>query len=67
MTAERTKHLFREGKTIERVLRHGVRRALLEHKRAGNTIAVWADERVVLIPAAEIQVADEEALTRDEA
>ncbi len=56
-----------QGRPVTEVLRRAVRHALLEHKRAGNTIAVWADERVVLIPAAEIQVTDEEALTRDEA
>lgn len=61
------RQLLADGRVIEDLLRHAVRRALLEHKRAGNTIAVWADGRVVLIPAAEIQVADEEELTRDEA
>ncbi len=66
MNAERTKQLFREGKTIERVLRRAVRHALLEHKRAGNTIAAWENGRAVLIPAEEIQIADEEALIRDE-
>ena len=58
--AEQTKQLFLEGKTIEHILRRAVRHALLEHKRAGNTIAAWADGRVVLIPAEEIQIDDEE-------
>jgi hypothetical protein len=59
--AEQTRRLFLEGKTIERILRRAVRHALLEHKRVGNTIAAWEDGRVVLIPAEEIQTADEEA------
>jgi hypothetical protein len=43
-----------EGKNIELILKRAVRHALLEHKRAGNTIAVWEDGRVALIPAEEI-------------
>lgn len=45
-----------EGEKIERILQHAVRQALLEHKRAGNTVAASKDGRVVLIPAEEIQV-----------
>lgn len=32
-----------------------VRAALLEHKRAGNPIAVWEDGKVVLIPPDKIE------------
>ena len=45
-----------QGKPIEDVLRRAVRRALLEHKRAGNTIAAWENGRVVLIPATDISI-----------
>jgi hypothetical protein len=38
-----------------------VKKALLEHKRAGNPIAVWEDGRVVWIPAEEIDVTEEDA------
>jgi len=48
-----------QGKPVEEALRRAVRHALLEHKRAGNTIAVWRDGQVVLIPAEEIQVTGE--------
>jgi len=48
-----------QGKPVEEALRLAVRHALLEHKRAGNTIAVWRDGQVVLIPAEEIQVTGE--------
>ena len=38
-----------------------VRNALLQHKRAGNPIAVWEDGKVVWIPAEEIDVPDPDA------
>lgn len=31
-----------------------VREALAEHRRAGNSIAVWRDGRVALVPATQI-------------
>jgi hypothetical protein len=37
-------------------LRRAVREALLNHKRAGNSVAVWQNERVVWVPADEIPV-----------
>jgi hypothetical protein len=58
--AEQTQQLFLEGKTIEHILRRAVRHALLEDKRAGNTVAAWEDGRVVLIPAAEIKITAED-------
>jgi len=45
-----------QGKPVEEALRRAVRHALLEHKRAGNTIASWEGGRIVLIPAEEIQI-----------
>ena len=33
-----------------------VRAALLEHKLAGNSIAVWRDGKVVLLPPEQIEV-----------
>lgn len=50
------KQFLLDGEVIENILRRAVRHALLEHKRAGNTIAVWKDGRIVLIPAGEIHV-----------
>ena len=55
-----------QGRAVTEVLRRAVRHALLQHKRAGNTIAAWADGRVVLIPAAEIQLEDEDEQARAE-
>jgi len=39
---------------ILRALRQAVREALLDHKRAGNPVAIWRDGRVVWIPPEEI-------------
>ena len=46
------------GKAIEDVLRRAVHQALLIHKRAGNPIATWQDEQVVLVPPEDIPVED---------
>ena len=35
-------------------LRQAVREALLNHKRAGNPVAVWQNERVVWVSAEQI-------------
>lgn len=45
-----------ETKAIEHAMRRAVRHALLTHKRAGNTVAVWKDGRVVLVEAEKIPV-----------
>ena len=37
-------------------LRQAVREALLNHKRAGNPVAVWQNDRVAWVPADEIPV-----------
>ena len=37
-----------------------VREALLDHKRAGNPIAVWRDGKVVIVPPEEIVVWEDE-------
>lgn len=48
--------LFADGREIDAALARAVRKALLEHKRAGNPIAVWQDGCVVWIPPEEIVV-----------
>src|SRR5215210_1885071 len=45
-----------QGEHVLRGLRRAVRHALIEHKRAGNPVAVWEDGKVIIIPAEEIQV-----------
>jgi hypothetical protein len=46
---------------IERALRVGVRRALLRHKQLGESIAVWRDGQVVIVPAGQINIPDAES------
>jgi hypothetical protein len=46
----------KHAKEIEDVLRQAVHSALISHKRAGNTIATWKDEKVQLIRAEDILV-----------
>lgn len=44
----------RDVARITSALRQAVRKALLEHKRAGNPVPVWRDGKVVWIPPDEI-------------
>ena len=39
-------------------LRQAVQEALLSHKRAGNPVAIWQDQRVVWVPAEAIPAAE---------
>ncbi len=56
--------LFADGREIDAALAKAVRDALLQHKRAGNPIAIWREGQVVWIPPEEIEV-DEPAATDD--
>jgi hypothetical protein len=44
---------------MNEAMARAVRRALLQHKRAGNPIAAWQDGQVVWIPPEEIPVEDD--------
>jgi isoaspartyl peptidase/L-asparaginase-like protein (Ntn-hydrolase superfamily) len=46
--------LFRDGTEIDEALRRAVREALSRHKKLGNSIAVWRDGKVVIVPPEEI-------------
>jgi hypothetical protein len=46
---------------IDLGVRRGVARALAEHKKAGRSIVIWHDGKIVRIPPEEIEV-DEELL-----
>lgn len=48
--------LVEHARDIEEIFREAVRDALLMHKRAGNTIAVWRDGQIRLIKAEDIVV-----------
>jgi hypothetical protein len=45
-------------KRIDFGVRRGVARALAEHKKAGHSIFVWRNDKIVEIPPAEIHVPD---------
>lgn len=46
--------LLRDHRAVERVLSEAAREAVLRHKRLGESIVVWQDGRVVVIPPEEI-------------
>lgn len=48
--------LATHSKEVEIVLRKGVRKALIEHKRAGNTIVVWHNGSVRFIKPEDIVI-----------
>lgn len=50
--------LIVHAKAIEDVLRRAVYQALLAHKQAGNPIATWQDEHVVIVPPEDILLED---------
>lgn len=39
--------IFEEGSLIDRALEESVKKALMEHKRAGNPVVEWQDGKVV--------------------
>lgn len=47
------------AKDIEKILKRAVNQALLTHKRLGNSIAVWKEGKVVIVPAKEIVISPE--------
>lgn len=48
--------MFRRGKDIDAALAEAVRKALLTHKREGNSVPVFRDGRVVWLTPDEIHV-----------
>ena len=45
---------FADGPAIERAMALAVREAVLRHKRLGESIVVWRDGQVVVVPPEEI-------------
>ena len=45
-----------DGTSILATMRRAVHDVLLDHKQAGNSVAVWDDGRVVIVPPEEILV-----------
>jgi hypothetical protein len=48
--------LLAQAEVLTAACQEAVRNALLFHKRNGNSIAVWRDGRVVIVPPEEIVV-----------
>lgn len=48
--------LFSDNEEVLRRFKVGVREVVMDHKRAGNTVAGWQEGKVVLIPAEEIDL-----------
>ncbi|MBI4744991.1 MAG: hypothetical protein HY786_00230 [Deltaproteobacteria bacterium] len=46
--------IFAEGTLIDRALKQAVHEALLQHKRAGNPIAVWRNGKTVWLKPEDI-------------
>ncbi|HZQ34804.1 MAG TPA: hypothetical protein VFD32_02645 [Dehalococcoidia bacterium] len=51
--------LFNDSARIQAALDEAVRAAILDHKRAGNPIAIWRDGQVVWLAPDEIPDDDE--------
>ena len=54
--------ILEDDDLIAAALARATRDALRQHKAAGNPIAVWRDEKVVWIPADQIEIADDPPL-----
>ena len=48
--------IFKEGTLIDEALKEAVRKAMLQHKRNGNSVVTWRNGKVVWIPADRIEV-----------
>jgi hypothetical protein len=48
------------GEEIRQAMGDAINAALREHKRAGHSVVVWEDGRIVVVPPEEIVVPDEE-------
>ncbi len=53
--------VFDDTREVTRRFSLAVREALLDHKRAGNPVAIWRDGKVVIVPPEEIEVFEDEA------
>ena len=61
VATDRISRAFAEGRPIDDALTRGIRRAMAVHKRLGQSVVVWRDGKVVLLPAEEIPVDIEES------
>ena len=52
--------VFDDTREVTRRFEQAVREALIDHKRAGNPVAVWRDGKVVIVPPEEIVLPGED-------
>lgn len=45
---------FSDPVKLTQILQEGIREALMQHKKAGNPVCTWRDNKVVWIPADQI-------------
>ena len=48
--------IFADGSLIDQAIAESVKKALQEHKRAGNSIVEWQDNKVILLKPEAIPV-----------
>lgn len=58
---EKVVNRFVDDEEVDTAVKEAVRRALAEHKRKGNAIAVWEEGEVRIVSPEEIQVPEEDA------
>ncbi|MBC7834935.1 MAG: hypothetical protein H7Y88_07520 [Phycisphaerales bacterium] len=51
---------FRNSSRVQQAIHRGIQRALLAHKRAGRSIVIWRDGKVVVVPPDQINVSEQE-------
>lgn len=51
---------FDTDEEVSQAMRDAVHKALADHKRKSNSIAVWKNGKVVIVPSAEIPVEEKE-------
>ena len=56
---------MKDGPKMDELVNSAVAKAIEEHRRAGRSIIVWRDGKIVEIPAEEIPVLEEEAGKRE--
>lgn len=56
--------LFDDDAAMQRAMNQAVREALRRHKLLGESIVVWRDGQVVVVPPEEIEIPEDDAAQR---
>jgi hypothetical protein len=57
-STEKNGSVFNDADEVTRRFRVAIHEALLDHKRAGNSVAIWRNGKVVIVPPEEIEFSD---------